>query len=130
MSTLFAVSYTHLDVYKRQEQSVFLNCKNLEEAEYHGKVIEGFTFANCTNLKKLIIGPEAVSYTHLDVYKRQGIYTGWMNDIADGLKTSVTGWDWAGLLMISFILPAILCPLINMFIRKLGWVKDGDMTLS
>ena len=59
-----------------------------------------------------------------------GVYTGWMNDIADGLKTSVTGWNWAGLLMISFILPAILCPLINMFIRKLGWVKDGDMTLS
>ena len=59
-----------------------------------------------------------------------GVYTGWMNDIATGTKTAVTGWDWAGLLLISFILPAILCPLINMFIRKLGWVKDGDMTLS
>ena len=59
-----------------------------------------------------------------------GVYTGWMNDIAAGTKTAVTGWDWAGLLLISFILPAILCPLINMFVRKLGWVKDGDMTLS
>ena len=59
-----------------------------------------------------------------------GVYTGWMNDIAAGTKTAVTGWDWAGLLLISFILPAILCPFINMFIRKLGWVKDGDMTLS
>ena len=59
-----------------------------------------------------------------------GVYTGWMNDIAAGTKTAVTGWDWAGLLLISFILPAILCPLINMFIRKLGCVKDGDMTLS
>ena len=59
-----------------------------------------------------------------------GVYTGWMNDIAAGTKTAVTGWDWAGLLLISFILPAILCPLINMFIRKLGWVKDGDMTLA
>ena len=59
-----------------------------------------------------------------------GVYTGWMNDIAAGTKTAVTGWDWTGLLLISFILPAILCPLINMFIRKLGWVKDGDMTLS
>ena len=59
-----------------------------------------------------------------------GVYTGWMNDIAAGTKTAVTDWDWAGLLLISFILPAILCPLINMFIRKLGWVKDGDMTLS
>lgn len=50
-----------------EEQSVFLNCKNLEEAEYHGKVIEGFTFANCTNLKKLIIGPE-VTYIGSSVF--------------------------------------------------------------
>ena len=59
-----------------------------------------------------------------------GVYTGWMNDIAAGTKTAVTGMDWAGLILISFILPAVLCPLINMFVRKLGWVKDGDMTLS
>ena len=25
---------------------------------------------------------------------------------------------------------SVLCPLINMVVRKLGWVKDGDMTLS
>ena len=59
-----------------------------------------------------------------------GVYTGWMNDITAGTKTAVTGWDWAGLLLISFILPAILCPLINAFLRKIGWVKDGDMTLA
>ena len=59
-----------------------------------------------------------------------GVYTGWMNDIAARTKTAVTGMDWAGLILISFILPAVLCPLINMFVRKLGWVKDGDMTLS
>lgn len=59
-----------------------------------------------------------------------GVYTGWMNDIAAGTKTAITGFDWAGLLLISFILPAILCPLINSFLRKIGWVKDGDMTLA
>ena len=59
-----------------------------------------------------------------------GVFTGWMNDIAAGTKTAVTAMDWAGLFLISFILPAVLCPLINMFVRKLGWVKDGDMTLS
>ena len=59
-----------------------------------------------------------------------GVYTGWMNDIAAGTKTAVTAWDWAGLLMISFILPAVLCPLINTILRKMGWVKDGDMTLA
>ena len=59
-----------------------------------------------------------------------GVYTGWMNDIAEGVKTSFTAFDWAGLLLISFILPAILCPLINMALRKIGWVKKGDMALS
>ena len=59
-----------------------------------------------------------------------GVYTGWMNDIEAGSKTAVTAMDWVGLILISFVLPAVLCPLINMVVRKLGWVKDGDMTLS
>ena len=59
-----------------------------------------------------------------------GVYTGWMNDIAEGVKTAITTMDWIGLIMISFILPAIICPLINHILRKIGWVKDGDMTLS
>lgn len=58
-----------------------------------------------------------------------GVYTGWVNDIAAGLKDSITGMDWAGLVLICFILPAILAPLINAGCRKLGWVKDGDLTL-
>lgn len=32
--------------------------------------------------------------------------------------------------LISFVLPAVLCPLINSFLKKLGWVKDGDMKLN
>ena len=59
-----------------------------------------------------------------------GVYTGWINDIAAGTKTAVTGFDWAGLLLISFVLPALLCPLINMVLKKLGWVKPGDLTLQ
>ena len=59
-----------------------------------------------------------------------GVYTGWMNDIEEGSKTAVTAMDWVGLILISFVLPAVLCPLINMVVRKLGWVNDGDMTLS
>ena len=59
-----------------------------------------------------------------------GVYTGWMNDIANGVKTAITSMDWIGLIFISFVLPAILCPLINMFLKKLGWVKDGDLTLE
>lgn len=58
-----------------------------------------------------------------------GVYTGWINDIAAGKKAAITPMDWTGLILISFVLPAILCPVINAGVRKLGWVKDGDMKL-
>lgn len=59
-----------------------------------------------------------------------GVYTGWMNDIAQGTKAVVTMSDWTGLLLISFVLPAVLCPLFNGILKKMGWVKSGDMKLS
>ena len=59
-----------------------------------------------------------------------GVYTGWTQAIEQGSKSAITPMDWVGLLLISFILPAVLCPLINMGLRKLGWVKDGDMKLD
>lgn len=59
-----------------------------------------------------------------------GVYTGWVADVASGAKSAITTMDWVGLILISFVLPAVLCPLINMVVRKLGWVKDGDLTLS
>ena len=58
-----------------------------------------------------------------------GVYTGWINDIATGSKAAITANDWIGLILICIVLPAVICPLINMFVRKLGWVKDGDMKL-
>ena len=59
-----------------------------------------------------------------------GVYTGWVNDVANGTKAAITAADWIGLILVSFILPAVICPLVNMFCRKMGWVKDGDMTLA
>ena len=58
-----------------------------------------------------------------------GVYSGWVADIAAGTKEAITGMDWLGLILICFVLPAILAPLINMGCRKLGWVKDGDLTI-
>lgn len=58
-----------------------------------------------------------------------GVYTGWVNDIANGIKASITSMDWIGLIMISFVLPAIICPIINHFLKQIGWVKEGDLTL-
>ena len=58
-----------------------------------------------------------------------GVYTGWVQDIADGAKTAITGFDWAGLILISFVLPAIIAPVIHAGVVKLGWVKEGDLKL-
>lgn len=64
-----------------------------------------------------------------------GVYTGWTNPseaaLSQGAVAITPGaWEWAGLILISIVLPAILCPIINMGLKKLGWVKDGDMKLS
>ncbi len=59
-----------------------------------------------------------------------GVYSGWVNDVAAGTKSAITMMDWAGLILISFILPAVICPLINWLLKKAGWVKDGDMKLQ
>lgn len=59
-----------------------------------------------------------------------GVYTGWVNEIANGTKAAITAFDWIGLVMISFVLPALLSLIIDFGVRKLGWVKDGDMKLD
>ena len=58
-----------------------------------------------------------------------GVYTGWVNDVISGAKSAITSFDWLGLIMISFILPAVITPVIHMFVRKAGLVKDGDLKL-
>lgn len=59
-----------------------------------------------------------------------GVYTGWVSDIAAGTKAAITGMDWLGLILISFVLPAVLCPLIHALVKKAGWVKPGDLKLN
>lgn len=64
-----------------------------------------------------------------------GVWTGWVAPseaaIARGaVAISPTAMDWIGLVLIAIVLPAILAYAINMVVRKLGWVKDGDMKLG
>ena len=55
-----AVSYTHLDVYKRQLYYTLLHNKYKKSAASKNKL----SF-------RTLAGVNPVSYTHLDVYKRQ-----------------------------------------------------------
>ena len=59
-----------------------------------------------------------------------GVYTGWISDIQKGTMAAVTGFDWIGLILISFVLPAVLTPIIAMPMRKAGWIKEGDLKLD
>ena len=59
-----------------------------------------------------------------------GVYSGWVNDIANGAKAAISGADWAGLILVSFVLPAILTWLFAIPLRKWGWIKDGDLKLN
>ena len=59
-----------------------------------------------------------------------GVYSGWAADVASGIKPAITSFDWIGLLLISFVLPALLSLAFNFAARKAGWVKDGDMKLN
>lgn len=59
-----------------------------------------------------------------------GLYTGWINDVAAGIKPAITAFDWIGMACICFILPAVLTWLIAIPFRKKGWIKENDLKLD
>ncbi|MBQ9412753.1 MAG: PTS sugar transporter subunit IIC [Oscillospiraceae bacterium] len=64
-----------------------------------------------------------------------GVWTGWLSPsetaIENGAAAITPGaMDWLGLVLISFVLPAVITPLLGMVCRKLGWIREGDLTLS
>ena len=63
-----------------------------------------------------------------------GVWTGWLTPGADAVAKGAaaiapTAFDWLGMALICFVLPAILCWTFGQLFRKLGWIKDGDLTL-
>ena len=59
-----------------------------------------------------------------------GIYSGWVSDIASGAKSSITAMDWAGLILICFVLPAVLATIICEIMRHLDLIHEDDLKLD
>lgn len=59
-----------------------------------------------------------------------GIYTGWMADIAAGAKDAVTAFDWLGMGLICFLLPAVLSLGLCEILRNWGWIGETDLKLE
>lgn len=54
-----------------------------------------------------------------------GVYTGWVE-----MGKTVTAFDWAGLALICFVLPAVLSVVFCELLRKKGWIRENDLKLS
>ena len=59
-----------------------------------------------------------------------GVYSGWVSDVASGAKAAITPFDWAGLVLISFVLPGLIAWLAGLVCRRAGWIREGDLTLD
>lgn len=59
-----------------------------------------------------------------------GVYTGWVNDVASGVKSGINAMDWIGLALICFVLPALLSCIFCNILRRWGWIKENDLKLD
>ena len=53
-----------------------------------------------------------------------GVYTGWVES-----GKVITAFDWTGMVLVCFILPAVLSVIFCEVLRKKGWIKEGDLKL-
>jgi len=64
-----------------------------------------------------------------------GVWTGWLNpsekavEMVNAAAITPTAFDWLGLVLICFVLPAVLSWAFCEVLRKIGWIKEGDLTL-
>lgn len=55
-----------------------------------------------------------------------GIILGWLDP---AYPAPVTAKDWVGLVLICFVLPAVLSTAFCLLLRRVGWIREGDMKL-
>ena len=63
-----------------------------------------------------------------------GIVTGWFEPSAVAIEHGASvinpsAFDWLGLALICFVLPGLLSWIFGLFLRKIGWIKEGDLKL-
>lgn len=64
-----------------------------------------------------------------------GVISGWFEPsekaVEQGLAAINPSWfDWLGLVLICVVLPAVICWALGALLRKINWIKEGDLTLA
>ena len=54
-----------------------------------------------------------------------GMYTGW---VSGGATPAAT--EWIGMILTHIILPAVICWVLGLICRKIGWIKENDLKLD
>mgnify|MGYP002517807132 CR=1 FL=1 len=114
---------------------------NLNVREGEHIAIVGPTGAGKSTLASAITGPLATCVFGLKMYGAAinsgmgtcgllgpiGIILGWFGG---EYPAAVTWFDWLGLALICFILPAVLSLIFAAILRKMGWIKENDLKLD
>lgn len=64
-----------------------------------------------------------------------GVIAGWYSPSEAALAHGAaaifpSAFDWLGLILVCFILPGLLSWAFGLLLRKIGWIKDGDLILE
>ena len=64
-----------------------------------------------------------------------GVWSGWVapsaQALAEGAEAIAPGaMDWIGLALVAVVLPAVLSWLGGALLRRLGWIREGDLKLD
>lgn len=64
-----------------------------------------------------------------------GVWTGWLAPSEQALANGATAvapglMDWVGLALVCVVLPAVLTWAFGLVLRRIGWIREGDLTLE
>lgn len=97
-----------------------------------GNIVKNPKIWIAPTLSSAITGPIAtVIFQMTNIHTAAGMGTcGLVGPI--GIYTSMNGGAkmWLGILLICFVLPAVLTAVFGAILRKIGWIREGDLTLK
>lgn len=97
-----------------------------------GNIVKNPRIWIAPTLASAITGPIATTVFHLEnIHTASGMGTcGLVGPI--GIYTAMGGGTsmWLGILLVCFVLPGVLTWIFGIILRKMGWIKDGDLKLN